>query len=137
MRTENEFNRKLGSLLKMQKDLFYRKLSDKYQVGMSDFILIKKGKTVFIECKYKKDLKGPLKHPFSGPQLSFMKQASSGGAECYGLVWIDSLSSFYLLPESTLLGIIPSGEDLVSKSCMRFNLTPSEIKTMIAYLWGK
>jgi penicillin-binding protein-related factor A (putative recombinase) len=107
MTTENDFNRKLSSYLKTYSPLvFTRKLSDKYQVGMSDFMVIHGGETAFIESKWKKELKGPLAHPFSGAQISFMKQASGAGALCFGLIGIESMSKMLLLPSH---GIQPSG----------------------------
>lgn len=137
MRTENEFNAKLGSLLKQQKDLFFRKLSDKYQVGMSDFLLIKKGRPVFIECKFKKELKGSLSHPFSGPQISFMKQAAIGGAESYGLLWVDSISKMILVHELQ----IPSsgtfkGVSLDSIPHNEYNLNKDGVKDMLFNIFG-
>lgn len=107
MTTENDFNRKLSTYLKAySKVVFTRKLSDKYQVGMSDFMIIHGGKTAFVESKWKKELKGPLAHPFSGAQVSFMKQAANAGALCFGLIGIQSEAKMVLIPSH---GIDASG----------------------------
>ena len=83
MNNENEFNawltkdiRKLGTEIKAIK------LSDRFRSGVSDWLIFHKGLTIAVESKAVKELpkRGrALKHPVTGPQLSFFESMRLAG----------------------------------------------------------
>ena len=91
MKNENEFNaylskefRKLGPGLKALKT------SDKFHIGVSDFLMWYKGRSVAMEVKFIKNFTGRmgrlLTHPFTGPQMTFFKTHDMAGSMGWGLI---------------------------------------------------
>ena len=105
MKTEGEFNRFLGKeFRKMKPDLFHIKISDRFQNGVSDFLLIKEGKAVALEVKFLKKVGSGesrlLSHPFTGTQLSFFKNFALSGGKAFGLIAVAEQRKVYILPFS-------------------------------------
>ncbi|NDG28273.1 MAG: hypothetical protein EB120_13995, partial [Proteobacteria bacterium] len=73
MKNENEFNAALSKALRrLQPRVFMIKASDKFTIGISDFLIFGFGKTLALECKYAREWPSDkaqlLKHPFTGEQ---------------------------------------------------------------------
>lgn len=83
MNTENEFNayltkeiRKLGTSYKAIK------MSDRFKIGVPDWIMFHAGKSVAVEAKFARKLpqRGKvLNHPVTGPQISYLKSLALAG----------------------------------------------------------
>ena len=107
MRGENEFNRHLSKeLKKLKPKTFHLKVSDRFQSGVSDFLLIRDGRAVALEVKFVKKVGSGeaklLSHPFTGPQLSFFRNVVGSGGKAFGLIAVGSERKFYLIPFSNI-----------------------------------
>lgn len=104
MKNEHEFNSYLAKeFRKLTPDLKCLKASDKFSIGVSDFLLWYRSKSVAMECKFikafpKKPTTDVLSHKFEGPQYSFLQQISMTGSHSYGLVGVASEKKMYLIP---------------------------------------
>jgi penicillin-binding protein-related factor A (putative recombinase) len=100
--TENKFNAKLSQYLRKTKT-HYVKVSDRTTVGISDFLIWHEGMSVALEtkripCLPCKDTARILGHPFSRPQIRFLKNMILSGNLGYGLIAVDSEKTMYLIP---------------------------------------
>jgi len=92
MRNENQFNAWFSKELRTlhSKGYFHLKASDKFTVGVADFIVWGKGNSSVMEVKYIKSLPKPgcklLDHTFTGPQVTFLESIGLSGNAAYGLV---------------------------------------------------
>lgn len=110
MKNENEFNAYLAKefrKIRNEGKLGVKKLSERFEAGASDFLLVKEGKTILLECKFIKDLPTRpstqvLQHQFTGPQLKFMDDLALGGALGYGLVAIQSMKAMMVIPRECI-----------------------------------
>jgi len=101
MNTENDFNgyitkeiRKLGT------DYKAIKLSDKFKIGLPDWIMFYRGQAVAVESKFVRRLpkRGKvLKHPVTGPQISYLSSLSMAGVTCKVIVGAAFDSHIYVL----------------------------------------
>ena len=105
MKTENEFNALLSKKLKsMSPHIHYIKASDKFTIGVSDFIIWGGGgNSLVMESKFVKEIPGPnaklLKHPFSGSQKTFLESVALTKNQAFGLVGVHSWKEMYLIPQ--------------------------------------
>lgn len=91
MKNEDAFNHWLSKELKtFRPDVMALKMAEKFHIGVADFMFVKGGKVVYVETKF---LREPptskntvLKHPFSGAQLTFLRNMQKAGARCFGAV---------------------------------------------------
>ena len=103
MKTEGEFNAYLSKQLKKYNpQVASVKIADKFQVGISDFLIWANSKSLALETKHIMDLPERkttkiLTHPFSGAQLTFLETISLAGSMGYGLISIDSEQRFYVI----------------------------------------
>ena len=102
MRTENEMNGKLSTWMKsLWPEYRHFKASDKYQVGVPDFILWGNGKSCVLESKFIPSIptkgKSWLKHPFSAPQKNFMRSVVKTGNIAFGLVGVKETKRMMLI----------------------------------------
>ena len=107
MKTEGEFNTFLGNQMKkMGKEFTAIKHSDRFQTGISDFMVYGNGKAMALESKFVKELPGGntllLKHPFTGPQLTYLESISLSGNWAFGIVGIEQTKRIYAIPFSKL-----------------------------------
>jgi len=112
VRTENELNSLLSRELKKVEQLHGTvslKTSDRFQVGISDFLIWHNDTSIGIESKFTKSLPKKdglvLSRPFTGPQRTWLSRMSRTGCGGFGLVGIDSLKTAYVfhrahIPES-------------------------------------
>jgi hypothetical protein len=110
MKNENEFNAHLAAEFRKIRNagkLGVKKLSERFEAGASDFLLVKEGKCLLLECKFIKEF--PVKpdtqvlgHQFTGPQLKFMDDLALGGALGYGLVAIKPMHAMMLIPREVI-----------------------------------
>lgn len=101
MNNENDFNgyitkevRKLGT------DYKAIKLSDKFKIGLPDWIMFYRGQAVAVESKYVQRLpkRGKvLKHPVTGPQISYMNSLSLAGVSCKVVIGTAFSGMIYVL----------------------------------------
>jgi penicillin-binding protein-related factor A (putative recombinase) len=103
MKNEAAFSRQLKKLANRIPYLSFLKLSDKYKVGLSDYLVIFKGQASFIECKFKESLKGTIKYSFTPAQKAFFITQSQAGARCFGLIWVEEVRRMFLLPGDVVL----------------------------------
>lgn len=103
MRTENDFNAKLGKeLKKLSPSVKFIKASDRFTIGVSDFLIWAYGKNVGVESKLIKEypVKGTsklLSRPFTGAQRTFLNELEMSGSKGYGLVAVKSEKKMYLI----------------------------------------
>jgi penicillin-binding protein-related factor A (putative recombinase) len=106
MATENDFNAYLSTHIRRMGTAYKAlKIADKVKAGLSDFLIFYKGRAVAMECKHMKTFptgkRRALKHPVSGPQLTFLKGMALAGVP--GFVVIASA-------EERLITLIPADE---------------------------
>ena len=109
--TENDFNAELSKhLRKMTPEVHYIKASDKFTVGISDFLLWHKGTCAAVESKYVREWPRPsanlLKHAFTGPQVTFLESVALTKNKAYGLIGVGEEQKMYLV---NWVQIPPSG----------------------------
>lgn len=104
MKTENDFNSDITSWFKKQLSPHYHavKIADKYQVGISDFLIWGEGKSVPLESKYIREFPAAgsklLKHPFTAEQMVFLRQLYTAGTLGYGSIGVASEKMIYMIP---------------------------------------
>jgi penicillin-binding protein-related factor A (putative recombinase) len=109
MKTEHDFNAHLSKKLReLQPHVFHVKVSDKYHIGLSDFLIWKSGVTLALEAKFVK--KRPpsgrmLNFAFKPAQITFLKQMEMAGNLPFGLVAIGEERTMFPIP----LTNIPAG----------------------------
>lgn len=87
------------------------KAADKFQVGLSDFMLYKDGTARGIEVKLVKELPARastniLKHEFAGSQITYLKDLDLTGNKGFGLLAVEPLEIVFMIPSRLL---IPNG----------------------------
>ena len=103
MKNENDLNAWLSRQFKRRTPaLHYLKTSDKYGIGIPDFLLWRGGVGGAMESKFirdwpKKTASSLLRHPFSGPQITRLAEFRGAGAPSFGLVGVGSEKSLYLI----------------------------------------
>jgi hypothetical protein len=102
MKGENDFNRDLAKDLRGFKGLHYVKVSDKFTIGISDFIIWMEGTSIALESKFVKDWpKGHLPllgHEFTGPQQTFLESVARTGNRAFGIVYVDCERKIFVIP---------------------------------------
>lgn len=107
MKNENEFNAALSkSLRRLQPSVFIIKASDKFTIGISDFLIFGFGKTLALECKYVREWPSDkallLRHPFTGEQQTFLESMQLSGHAAFGLVAVGETKEMFLIPGSRI-----------------------------------
>lgn len=108
MKSEHALNSHLAKLMRRKSpELKYLKTSDKFAIGISDFLLWWDGPcrhhSAAIEVKFIKEYpkRGGsklLSHPFSGVQISYLHQMACAASHAYGLVGVDCEKLMYVVP---------------------------------------
>lgn len=92
MDSEHEFNAYITKTIKkMGTDYKIIKTSDRFKLGLADWLLIHKGRAIAIESKFIKKVGlrgGLLSHPLSPVQYSFLKSIELAGGLSYVLLGI-------------------------------------------------
>jgi hypothetical protein len=95
MNTEHDANRRIQEELRKAQPKYYSlKVAEKYHAGISDFFIWGEGRCAALEVKLVKELPARattlvLKHPFDGPQLTFMRSIVRTGNSAFGAVVTD------------------------------------------------
>lgn len=119
MKNESAFNAYLSRQFNaLTPALKYLKVSDRFSVGVSDFIIWSKGKSLGLECKYIDDYPKTevallfKNHKFTGPQITFLKEMVMAGCYGYGLIAVGCEKKMYLIPPDDLIQVqyIKNGE---------------------------
>lgn len=102
MKIENDFNRFLAvEFKKLSPDVHYLKASDKFTVGVSDFIVWRRGRSAGIESKFIRDWPSDrsllLKHPFTGAQQTFLESVALTCNSGIGIIGIGSEKRFFVI----------------------------------------
>jgi len=103
VKTENDFNRHVTKQIRLLgTSVCAVKFSDRFKAGISDWVIFKAGKAVAAEAKFIRELPGPkaakaLKHPVSGPQLTFLKKMTLCGARGFIFLGIASLKKILVI----------------------------------------
>ncbi len=103
MKTEHEFNAYLSKELKKLKPAVYaQKMSDRFAVGVSDFLLFHNGRATVFETKFVRELPKRngkvLSHAFDGKQLTYFKSISNTGNSAFGVVGVGEEKTAYVIP---------------------------------------
>ena len=107
MRTENQFNSYLGKYFKKyQPETYAIKVSDRFSIGISDFLIFSYGKAMALETKFilamgsdKSDL---LTHPFSGAQMTFLESIGLTTNQAWGMVTVYEEQKLYCVKYSEI-----------------------------------
>lgn len=107
MKDENDFNARLSrELRKLHPKTYHTKTSDRFSVGISDFLIWRGGKTLAIEIKFCKCLAEKnlvlLKHPFTGAQQTQLENHELVGNRAFGGVYINDSNQFVVIPRSLI-----------------------------------
>lgn len=101
MKNENEFNRHLKSgFQKVGTSIKAIKVSDRFHIGASDWLVFVKGNCHAIEAKFVKKLQNRgklLRHVVSGPQVTFMHSMELAGVKSWVLIGVGDLRKMFLL----------------------------------------
>lgn len=111
VRTENDFNSLLSRELKKLEQLYGTvslKTSDRFQVGISDFLIWHKTTSIGAEVKFTKTLPKKdglvLSRPFTGPQRTWLNRFGRTGNGSVGIVGIDSIKTMYVFHHTAIPG---------------------------------
>lgn len=100
MKTEHEFNKFLTRQFKILGTEYKAiKTSDRFKIGLPDWIVIHKGRTVAIEVKFVRSIpkKGKLlKHEVSGAQRSNLTSFKLAGAPSFVLIGVGDQKTMYV-----------------------------------------
>ena len=101
--TENDFNAMLSkNLRKLSPSVFFIKASDKFTIGISDFLIWHNHTCAALECKYVAAWPGQrsqlLKHPFKGGQTTFLESIALTGNRGFGLIGVGECTRMFLVP---------------------------------------
>lgn len=106
MKTENEFNafvtkqiQKLGSSYKAIK------ASDRFHIGISDWLIYHDGKAVAVESKFIKKIPKSgklLGHTITGPQITFLKTMELAGTQGFVIIGVGDRSQIAVIPTELL-----------------------------------
>jgi hypothetical protein len=105
---ENLFNAALSKKIKLLgKSYLALKFSDRFKIGLSDWIIFHEGLSVCLEAKAiqslpEKATSKVLGHTFAGPQLTFFRDMDLVSVSCWGLVARLDLRKMLLIPASKL-----------------------------------
>jgi len=108
VKNENEFNAYLSKeLSKLSPGLAKLKMAEKYHIGVPDFCLWLDGRSVLFESKFVRSIdqwsdRVGLKHPFTGPQRSFLKTMIRAGVPAFGVIGVGSRKRMILVPGDEL-----------------------------------
>ena len=109
---ENLFNAGLSKKIRVRGNHYKAmKFSDRFKIGVSDWIIFHEGLSVCLEAKAIQGLPDKpstkvLKHTFEGPQLTFFKEMELANISAWGLVARLDLRKMLLIPAQK---IPPSG----------------------------
>jgi hypothetical protein len=103
MKSEGEFSGLFSKELKKYwPQLYHIKASDKFTLGISDFLIWLDGISVALEMKFvmctPSNKAMILKHNFSGAQVTFLESMSLAKVRAYGGVYLKETQLFYLIP---------------------------------------
>lgn len=105
MRTEGEFNAQLSKRFKAE-GIMTLKICDRMSLGISDFLLFRRGLATALEVKFlthwPADAAQLLKHPFTGPQQTFLESFKLAGHNAYGLVVVRAHHCMAVIPASEI-----------------------------------
>ena len=106
MKTENEFNafvtkqiQKLGSSYKAIK------ASDRFHIGISDWLIYHDGKAIAVESKFikKRPKSGKLlQHVITGPQITFLKTMELAGTRGFVIIGMGDLGQIAVIPTDNI-----------------------------------
>jgi hypothetical protein len=137
MKTEHDFNAFLSKKLReMQPDVFHAKVSDKYHLGMSDFLIWHGGRTLALESKFIKARSKSgrlLTYAFKPTQITFLKQMSLAGSAAYGLVAIGDERSMFPVELSR---IPPNGNWQANEFDDMLGFEFDDVWPMLSCIWG-
>jgi len=103
VKTENDFNKYVTKQVRLLgTSVSAVKFSDRFKAGVSDWMFFKAGMAAAVEAKFIKDLPGPkaslaLKHPVSGPQITFLRKMTLCGVRSFVFLGIGSLKKIILI----------------------------------------
>lgn len=137
MKTENEFNafvtkqiQKLGSSYKAIK------ASDRFHIGISDWLIYHDGKAIAVESKFVKKIPKSgklLGHTITGPQITFLKTMELAGTRGFVIIGFGELGQIAVIPTEE----IPKEgnynvKDLSTEHWYYFN----EIEGMLSFMFS-
>lgn len=101
MRDENAFNAFLSKKFRALPGTASLKVAERHHIGISDFLLWRGGRGAGVEVKLSADFTAKsavLKHPFSGPQQTWLATLTRTSTLAFGLVGVGASRLMYLIP---------------------------------------
>lgn len=137
MKDENAFNAFLKKEFKKHSEYKALKVSDRFKIGIPDWLIFHTGCAVAVECKFTKNWnydKNLLKHPVSQPQLSTLTGFYQVGVPAAVLIGIDDTCSMLVGSHKSISKVgNASGRDLREGGFQEFDM--SEVYAMLKYLF--
>ena len=99
MKNENEFNAFLKKEFKKYSQFKAVKISDRFKIGLPDWLIFHNGKAAAVECKFAKEWymdKNILKHTVSKPQITSLKGFSAVSVPSLILIGIADKGLMYV-----------------------------------------
>lgn len=106
MKDENAFNAHVKKEIdKMGSSIRAMKISDRFHIGWSDFLLFRGGVSVAVESKFFRELPARpgsniLGHAVTGQQRSFFKTMAHAGTPCWVIIGYDAERRIAVVPFS-------------------------------------
>lgn len=103
MNDEHDFNKVVSSFLdKKAPNLTFIKSSDKYTIGIPDFIVWADGTSYVFESKFiqkmpMREKSKILAHKFKGPQYTFLQRIKRAGCLAIGLIAVKEEERIYVI----------------------------------------
>lgn len=143
MKNEDAFNAYLSKEIgKLAPHTAKLKMAEKYHVGIPDFCLWQAGRSVVFECKFiaAAVITGGkiLKHPFTGPQLTFLQTLLRARVPAFGVIGINGAGGMWLLPADVITAhgnwvTEEFGVTVKNLSWHPFHDVPGLVSTMFSY----
>jgi hypothetical protein len=99
MKTEHDFNAWLKKELRRVAEYKAVKISDRFKIGLPDWLIFHHGRAVVVECKFIPDLaknKNLLGHPVTRPQITSLKSFEAVDVLPFVLVGVRGENIMYL-----------------------------------------
>lgn len=137
MKNENEFNAYLQKEFKKHSEYKAVKVSDRFKIGLPDWLIFHTGCAAAVECKYAKTWRlnqNMLGHPVSRPQITALKSFHNVNIPSAILIGVDDAKTMYLGPYEvvTKTGNV-TGEIMQQGGFQVFKM--SEVHDLLKYLF--
>ena len=130
---EGKFSGKFVQQLDSMEGCAFRKLSDRYQIGLSDIVGSFHGIYTTLEVKHTAEITNGvvrLQHAFTGPQIEELKRIEETGGLAYGIVACGEMAWAYRVRDILPTGQVPP----ISAAACAFDL--DSVRRFVRFLDG-